>query len=372
MSAMRRDDWSCAARVSAASRPWVGGLSLTASAMPVVRGDLRGDLVAVAGEGERVDHLVGDEVAEVRRRSPARNASMTRCCCLGEAVELEEVGVGAHGGVEADAARRRGGAASAGSASTEQQAETTSVDVGARRALGRGRARPRCSGRIRSAQVARRAQLVADPAVADLAGEPGHRRAHRGQVDRDLGALHRVGALVAADPHRLVLALEVDRLAGGAASATKCADVADGLAQVGDRLAPLGVVPVLVEPLHAGAEAEDEPAAGQLVEVERLERGDHRAAGERERDGGADPAVLVPAASGGGGDGGAAVQLRAPRRPRRRPPRPGGTTSASSASVSPQGAKVIRIAARSLSRRAVSGPSWPRGRCPRAARRPRL
>ena len=142
---------------------------------------------------------------------------MTRCCCLAEAVELEEVGVGAHGGVEADQCRATRRLAAVASASTEQHADTTrSMSARSRPSTW---ARPASiSGRIRSLEEGRRAQLVADPAVADLAGEPGHGRAHRGQVDRDLGALHRVGALVAADPHRLVLALEVIALAGRAAS----------------------------------------------------------------------------------------------------------------------------------------------------------
>ena len=230
------------------------------------------------------------------------------------------------------ALRRR---ATAGSASTEQHDEvTTSMPVAGR---GRRRSRPASiSGRIRVAQVRRRGQLVGDPAVGDLAGQPGQRRAHRGEVDRDVGAQHRVGPLVAADLHRLALAVEVDRLAGGAAG-PEGADVADRLAQVGDRLVPVDVVPVLVEPLDAGAEAEHEPAAGQLVEVEGLERGHHRAAGEGQRDRRAD---LVPSWSPGRprpprrSRCGAA---RAPRRPRRRRPRRRGRRRRARPSVSPQG-----------------------------------
>src|SRR5690606_33227398 len=148
-------------------------------------------------------------------------------------------------------------------------------------------------------EVARRAELVADPAVADRAGEAGHRRAHRGAVDGDVGPGDGGRPLVAADPHRLLLAVEVYQLPGCALLPER-ADVADDLPHVADGLAERNVVPVLVESLHARAETEDEAAAGHVVEVQRLQRGDHGTAGEGQRDAGADPGALRRGGDRGG------------------------------------------------------------------------
>ncbi|GAB3849985.1 hypothetical protein GCM10027610_074170 [Dactylosporangium cerinum] len=90
---------------------------------------------------------------------------------------------------------------------------------------------------------------------------------------------------------------------------------ADGkhrLAQPADGAGPGDAVPVLVEPLHAGAQAEPQPAAGQLVQVERGQRGEERAAGEGQGDAGAHPDRAGAGGERGGGDGGAAVQLGRP------------------------------------------------------------
>ena len=274
----------------------------------LVRRDLLDHLVAGPRGGQRRDHVVRDDLRESARDPAGPERRDDRLLLVGEVVEGEEVGVRAHRRVEADHPR----------AATPRHGRVR-VDGHAGRGddVQRG-ARPAAPleagvelGEDPVAQERRRRQLVGDPAVADLAGQPGHQRPHRGQVDRDVGPGDGVGALVAADPHRLALAVQVDRLAAGARR-PEGTDVADRLAQLRDGLGPVDVVPVLVEPLDAGAEAEDQASAGELVEVEGLERGDHRAPREGERDGRPDLGGPGRLGDRRRGHGRAAVQLGHP------------------------------------------------------------
>ncbi len=109
---------------------------------------------------------------------------------------------------------------------------------------------------------------VADQAVGDVAGHPAHPRLHAGGVDRHRLARRRVRPDPALDVDVVVLALVADRLARAGLLHDQPRRL-DRLAQVRRRLAVLGVVPGLVQPLDPGAEAEPEAAARHLVDVER-------------------------------------------------------------------------------------------------------
>ena len=128
---------------------------------------------------------------------------------------------------------------------------------------------------------------MADHPVGDVAGHPRHPLLHGGRVDRDRLADLRVRADPALDVDVVVVALVADRLAAAGLLDDQPHRL-DRLAQVRRRAAVLDPVPGLVEPLDAGAEAEPEAPARGLVDVERRERDDHRAAGERPGDPGAD------------------------------------------------------------------------------------
>nr|BFE70310.1 hypothetical protein GCM10020092_036110 [Actinoplanes digitatis] len=92
----------------------------------------------------------------------------------------------------------------------------------------------------------------------------------------------------------------------------------DRVAQAGHRPVARHLVPVLVELADAGAEPEPEPAPRQLVEVGRRQGGEHRAAGEGERDPGAHPDPGRARRDRRGRHRRAAVQLGRPGDPRAR------------------------------------------------------
>src|SRR5690606_6511073 len=153
---------------------------------------------------------------------------------LGQAVEVEEVGVGADAGVEPDEARH---AAQRGLAVIGHRAARGDDDLDVLAPLALGAGDPGLQLRQDPfGEVARRAELVADPAVADRAGEAGHGRAHRGDVDGDVGPGDGERPLVAAGPHRLLLAVEFYRLPG-CALLPEPADVAGRLPHVAGWLA---------------------------------------------------------------------------------------------------------------------------------------
>ena len=164
--------------------------------------------------------------------------------------------------------------------------------------LRRGRC-PRAAEALVQARAVERVVLGSEeqrqPAVAELGGQGHVLRAFGGEVDRQIGPQRvdrrlqrlpepetaRVGQLV-------VLALEVDRLVAG----DDLADDGHVLAGAGERLGVGLAVPALHDLRARGAEAEDEPTAGQVVEGHRRHRRGRRSAGRHLGDGRAELDVL--------------------------------------------------------------------------------
>ena len=95
----------------AAASPWVGGLSLRSSASPSYAAIRAAHGVAGVPTSVSASTIaVGDVVGEVVGAAAGTEGVDDRLLVGGEAVELEEVGVGAHGGVEADQPGDRCGA----------------------------------------------------------------------------------------------------------------------------------------------------------------------------------------------------------------------------------------------------------------------
>ena len=133
-------------------------------------------------------------------------------------------------------------------------------------------------------RVELRRQEERQPAVGDLGGHGHVLRALGAEEDRDVGA-QRVGDRLErlAEAHRacaevrllVELALEVERLLAG----QDPADDLDVLAGAGERLGVRLAVPALDDLRARDAEAEDDPAAREVVERERGHRRGGRRAG---------------------------------------------------------------------------------------------
>ena len=231
----------------------------------------------------RVDHLVG-HVARHGREVAAAKRLADRGRGIAEPVHLPQRRVGAHRGVEADRLARRvnrrrlvvvdrtaDGGQEVESGALAPGAAQSELEVGDQHLV----------------EPAHRAHRVADHPVGDVARRPRHSLLHGRGVDRDRLANLGMRAHPALDVDVVVGALVADRL-GGARLLDDQPHRLDRLAQMRGRAPVLGPVPGLVEALDPGSEAEAEATSRGLVDVERREGDDHRAAGESPRDPGAD------------------------------------------------------------------------------------
>ena len=128
-------------------------------------------------------------------------------------------------------------------------------------------------------EVAGRPELVADPAVGDLAGEPCHLRPDRGEIDRDRLASRAKRPLPPPDAHPLARSFVLDRLAP-VARADEAPQDLNRVAHAGHRAREIRVVPVGDQPPDARSESQDEPSRRELIEIEGRECERHRAPGE--------------------------------------------------------------------------------------------
>jgi hypothetical protein len=146
---------------------------------------------------------------------------------------------------------------------------------------------------------------VPDQAVRHAPGRLDHARVHTGHVDRQVGAQRRRHRGGRPDDDAVEAPLVLDR---ALVQRQQPADERHELLHATRRVLPVDAVPVALHALGAGAEPEDQPAAGELVEVARLRGQDQRGPAEGVRDRAPDRDRLGGVRHRGERDGGGAVR----------------------------------------------------------------